>query len=550
MFRRVILAVSVLFATMMPCSCTRTYREIRGIENVLAESADSAAVMLEKLDKSSMNERCTALYAILKTQADFKREIQITSDSLALMAVEYYGGRRDRYHKAMAWYSLGCVYSEFNSTSEDADLSPINDAAATEAFLRARETFPDTTNIYYALSQYQLGVNYTRKEMFNEALLCFESCRANFERNGRLDNVSLTDYSIAAVLMLDRRYDESRALFRSLMDDPNLNDDRKHSCWLQLAKIAAYGYGEVDSALVYVDRYIEWFKNREPAAGYALKGRIFMVYHQNDSAFSYLRKSVASTKDVNTLCMNYKSLAELAVIMRNYQASVNFSKMYETLLDSVYATRSQNEITRVRIRHMEEVQRQRLHESRVRVLSAGSVMLAVTVAAFIIAYIQMDRRNKRYYIRMHDEFLVRQTRERMREGDDLLDTCRTRFKEGAAYGLIMELAPQQRFFRVEERELVNHDIGVYFADIQRQLREEAPNISANEFKYLMLKAMGLDSKTVANIMCTSLSNLRSIKSRVRQKLAEATAARFLDGQKGCDKEAVDDEKKRSFKGNV
>ncbi|MBO4498998.1 MAG: hypothetical protein J5732_01945 [Bacteroidaceae bacterium] len=537
---RAVLAVSALLTIMVSCGGTRTFRELRCIEDVLKDSSDSAAVMLEKFDTMAMNERCTALYAILRTQTDFKREIQITSDSLILKAVDFYGGRRDRYHKAMAWYSLGCVYSEFNSTPADADMSIVNDAAATEAFLKAKDLFPDSTDLYYAICQYQLGVNYTRKEMFDEALNFFRDCRSNFERNGRMDNVSLTDYSIAAVLMLDKRYDESYRLFRSLMENPNLSTDRRETCWLQLAKIAAYGYGEIDSALVYVDRYIESFKDRKPAAGYALKGRIYMVYNQNDSAFSYLSKSVASTRDINTLCLNYRSLAELAVIMRNYQASVNFSRMYETLLDSVYTVRSQNELTRVRIRHMEEVQQQRQHDLKVKALLAGLVLFAVVIAVFIFVYIQMDRRNKQYYIRMHDEFLVRQAHERRKEGGDLLESCCSGFREGTAYSLIMKLASQQRFFKVEERELVNHDVGVYFSDIQRQLRDEAPNISANEFLYLILKAVGLDSKVIANIMCTSLTNLRSIKLRVRRKLTDETASRFLEGQKGYGNESVGD----------
>ena len=530
-----LLAVSVLLVCMLSSCGGRTMRELKAVEDIVEDYPDSAQVMLANIDTGILNDKCLALYAILKTQADDKLGIPFTTDTLIMKAVDFYGGSRDRYHEAMSWYLLGCVYSGFDysngrlETLRSTDLE--NDAAATDAFLRAKELFPDTACLKYAICEYQLGVRYTNKEMYDDAIQAFRTSRDNYERLDRPDLAGLTDYSIAAVYLLKRDYKTAGRLFYDLTRSQNLTPGRRNDCWLQLAKVAAYGDGNLDSALICVDRYIAGSMDKVPAAGYTLKGQILAVHHENDSAFHYYSLSVANTNDLNTLCLNYKCLADLAVTMKNYQASVNFSKMYETLLDSVYSISSQNQITQVRIRHIEEMHGQRLHQSRVKAATISIVSVLVIAAAILLASIQVDRRRKAYYIQKMDEFRLKQAQEiadkRNARNRDVLISCCDMFRSGTAYNMIMETSVEQRPFRSEERDLLSHDIGLYFADVQKQIRDESPKISTQEFCYMVLKALQFDSRIISDIMCTSQANLRSIKSRIKQKLSQDTFTRFF-----------------------
>ena len=79
-----------------------------------------------------------ALFALLKTQADYKCRVRLTSDSLILLATDYYGTRRKTQRAALAQYYLGCAYKDMH-----------RDLDAIEAQLRATTLFPDTTNINY-----------------------------------------------------------------------------------------------------------------------------------------------------------------------------------------------------------------------------------------------------------------------------------------------------------------------------------------------------------------------------------------------------------------
>ena|GEM_PF-5241778 len=51
-----------------------------------------------------------ALYALLRTQADYKCRVRLTSDSLPLIATNYYGTKRKTQRAALAQHYLGCAY--------------------------------------------------------------------------------------------------------------------------------------------------------------------------------------------------------------------------------------------------------------------------------------------------------------------------------------------------------------------------------------------------------------------------------------------------------
>ena len=105
--------------------------------------------------------RARALYAILRTQADYKCYVLLTTDTLIRYATGYYNRNRKSYRTAMAWCSLGCVYTELEHD------------AAVDAYLQAQILFPDTTVRYYRLCYDKLGRHYLNRNMPDEALTVY-----------------------------------------------------------------------------------------------------------------------------------------------------------------------------------------------------------------------------------------------------------------------------------------------------------------------------------------------------------------------------------------
>ena len=153
-----------------------------------------------------------ALYALLRTQADFKCYVRLTSDSLPLIATEYYGTRRKTQRAALAQYYLGCTYSDM---SRDLD--------AIDAFLRATTLFPDTTNKYYAYSFYELGKLYLKHEKKHEALDAFLHYRCSDACQSDSVNIGYADINLGRTYLYMEKAEEAEPFFLRVIDNPYIN---------------------------------------------------------------------------------------------------------------------------------------------------------------------------------------------------------------------------------------------------------------------------------------------------------------------------------------
>ena len=124
-----------------------------------------------------------ALYALLRTQADYKCRVRLTSDSLPLIATNYYGTRRKTQRAALAQYYLGCTYSDMG-----------RDLDAIDALLRATTLFPDTTNKYFANSLFELGILYSNHNMCDDAISVFSRYRPLSVCESDSTNIGYADY--------------------------------------------------------------------------------------------------------------------------------------------------------------------------------------------------------------------------------------------------------------------------------------------------------------------------------------------------------------------
>ena len=88
-FRSLVLALLLIFAAS--CTPITTGRHLSQIEHLLEQDPEGASLQLDSIDTSSLNKRNLALYAILKTQADYKLYRDIPTDSVIRIATYYYG---------------------------------------------------------------------------------------------------------------------------------------------------------------------------------------------------------------------------------------------------------------------------------------------------------------------------------------------------------------------------------------------------------------------------------------------------------------------------
>ena len=158
------------------------------IDSYLHQNPDSALVNLSGISPEKLHGRETrALYALLLSLAYDKCSVPVTNDSLARMAVDYYG-KRDKGRKAMlAWYSLARVQKYGPAPGE-----------AIVSFAKAERLAQDLQDYHYlGLIEMNIADLYGRQNDTQEILRHDMLSADYFERADEPGNAVFPRYSVA-----------------------------------------------------------------------------------------------------------------------------------------------------------------------------------------------------------------------------------------------------------------------------------------------------------------------------------------------------------------
>lgn len=450
----------------------------------------------------------TALYAILRTQADYKCFVPLTSDSLVRIATDYYGTpRRKHYHAAMAWYSLGCVASEQK-----------DDLKAIEAYLRAMELFPDTTVRYYSLAEQNLGIHYLNRQMLDDALATFHSCSARLQASESWKDLAYINYHTALAHLYNKEYAEARQGFNDTWESTYSSRFLKGESLLQLAKLALHDSHDYAVALDYMDRHIAFTDARYLGVDYSLKGDAYNALGMPDSAYHYYRQSLHYDNEIHTLCCDYKELAELAPLTGRTDSLAFYVQQYTLLLDSIGELRRSEEIVSLQNNHTMELERRQMNDQQRRTWLLSAFVLLLVLLLFILWFLQHDRQRKSDYITLVDKLRQSQLK-KYGNLQDTLDSCCELFRKTAAYEIMTEAA-QASSPHIDKKAptVISHDINACFLTFRNAVKSEAPKLNEREFAFLVCHYLGFDLHSIALFLSSAYSTITAMKSRLKNKM--------------------------------
>ena len=102
---RYISIVSLLLLMTASCADRGALRALDSVESYITEEPDRALSALDSLSQAGIKgKEANARYALLYSMALDKSYTDVTDDSLARIAVEYYRDRKDPGKKAQSWY--------------------------------------------------------------------------------------------------------------------------------------------------------------------------------------------------------------------------------------------------------------------------------------------------------------------------------------------------------------------------------------------------------------------------------------------------------------
>ena len=512
------------------------------VERLLETDVKAADSILSSMPMPT-SRRDLAWYAVLKTQADYKQRKTFTSDSLITTATFFYGTSRKgtkarRYQSALAWYSQGCVYSELN-----------NDYAAIDAYLKAKDLFPDTLIRYYALAEQNLGTLYLDRMMLEQSINQLNCCKINAVRlgNTKMSNYAFVRLGLSA--LYGRDFKTSDSIFTVVLNDNSFSNSHKTLAKLQMSKIKLYNDRNYNDALLFVDSYINDMKQAsDPGTGYSVKADIYYEMNKYDSAYHYYKESMKYDIELYTRCSNADRLAELTTLFYDDE-SLLWHRLYGELRDSINNVERKHEIEELQYQHKEIMVKEKYaHRHRIIIIIYSSVLLIVVVILLFI-YSMFKHREKERILKKRQELQIEEEKIRkstielleskikaysihdpeartvlLKSYSNRLKMCTNAFVATPEYKLLCSYKLNVKELNKDEKEALFYQIKRSYMEAFTDFQNEVPGISENDILTIILKYQSLSVEHISSLFSITTD---SVKKRL-YRLSQRVSSDFLD----------------------
>ena len=534
---------TLLLATLLVgCGDRLAMRELERLETLLDSVPEQVRESLDSIPAASLRGEARALYAILRTQADYECYEPLTSDSLIRYATDYYDGNRKNYRAAMAWYSLGCVYSELQ-----------DDAAAVEAYLQAQSLFPDTTVRYHRLCYQNLGRHYLRKDMVDEALAAYIAYHNVSKGHAHL----YADIGLARAYIHKKQPEQAREILEDVLLHRNEIDTLSLGTVLfDLGKIEYTFSKDYNKADAYFDQFISLYESDKVDESYWFKGSIAESRGQYDAAKRYYEMAMQGYDEVYLHYNCARSLLYLTLDSTTQPELYGYVKRFEQTSDSINRIERRTEIDDIRTAHAMELHQRELAERHRRFMYCATLIVVCLLAAIAIGALLIERRRKQHYLRLQQELQRNQAEiykmyesiEAKRDNgalmrEQVLVLYRANLSKSTAlfhreewHTRLQKLSEQRSKdippFTIKERKQLAEVLEQCFITVITNLRDEAAKqssrLSSEDIHLCLYLALGYSTGVIRECLAASSDNvINQRKKRLVGKLPEDILGVFV-----------------------
>ena len=526
------LSVSFLVLLAILSCQSENQSKLDTVESLLADSPEEALSLLNEIKvKDLKKEKDIARYALLSSAVMDKNYIDVASDSLTRVAVEYYMLRSNKYYRMLAWYYHGLVLMNAKSYS-----------SSIVALERAEK---DAISLH---DDFHAGLIFRNKaKVFNltnnnpEAITCEKRAVSHFKRAGKDIYEAFPEVNLAIHYTNNKDYGIADSLFSDIRrnsDNPIIN---RH-CNLRLAgilvetnkdpeaalslyrKVPQANYGFIDCA--YLALVHERMNHKDSADFWMLEG-YSLAKNQSDSAtIDYTRSRLELMRG------HYQQAFRLV----DYASSIQDSLTRVLLCQSVSAAQRDFYKSETNLRD-EKIQSMRLK-------SIFGLVVGILIVLLLLMLFYLVSRKKDRVLKEQVARLTLQERE--------LD-CITRDNAHLIGSLFSEIIDHldrlsESYFRMEEgkqkeqifkqiKELASKirnddslylslekDLDRYCKGVMTKLRTQVPRIKGENLRIIMLFFAGFNYQTVQFILNkVSIESLKTVRSRFRKEITASGA---------------------------
>ena len=368
---RTVIYLLLLATLCMGCGGHGHMRQLERLEAQLDTAPEAVRLALDSIPFASLGDEERALYAILRTQADYKCDLPLTTDTLIRHAVNYYQTSHPDYRAAMAHYSLGCVYTELGDNEE-----------AIRAYLHAKTLFPDTTVRYHLLCNQNLGRHYMNKRMYKESMEAFMA----FKNVANDADLLYADLNIASILIYTGKFVMAEDILKSLLEQKEELDSLYLSnIYFELGKIE-YAYRcDYNKANDFFDLAIAYGEMAIIPLIHFFKGEIANTQKRySEASYAYLQ-ALQYSSDIYLDYSCTRELMYLSLDSTILPTQNHYVHQFEMLYDSISNYERRTEINNIHKEHEIEQHKQQATK-RIQIIIILAVLFSTIIIAIILLY--------------------------------------------------------------------------------------------------------------------------------------------------------------------
>ena len=267
----------------------RAFKELMdSAELIMNDNPERAYALMDSIDSSTIHRRSLqARYALLYTEVQYKNYIDETNDSLIMIAVRYYSGKKDVYRRFQSFYYLGCIYYSSHSYTDAA-------IALSEA-----EQLSDLINDNYRLGLLysQLGDVFFQSFDFYRAKEYYQKAQYCYVNADKESHSMYALYDVSRCLMQFNDYIEAHSVLDTvLVWAKNKNDQNLVSYCLISQLTCSLNKNDLDCAKKEINAYLENTSNKEiTSLEYSKFAQYGILNEEYTSAISNIQKGWANS---------------------------------------------------------------------------------------------------------------------------------------------------------------------------------------------------------------------------------------------------------------
>lgn len=538
-----LLAITIILLSIASCTFVNVSRTLNDVESYIMERPDSALAVLESIDRVDLNTaRTKAHHALLHAMALDKNYIDVTEDSIAKVATEYYKKHGPRRNYARALYYLGKSYY-YNEEYDKAILE----------YSKAEKVAVGCDSLY--LGMIYSGKSYTYNHNYNSSQEAYYAQKA-YEIFSKLNISSYTRaalYRLAVSYHNNDEYENALNVYNRIIDESSDVD----FVLLQSLLGKAHTMIEIeDSDYFAIDNLFRKAHNEYHAE-----------FEERDYwAWAYTLYRIEKINEADILVEKLNSANELIASFwkaRIYEFINNFREAYKYAL---IANNHQNETIENILKESLATYQKDYYQSRLELtenqIKVRTMELIATVASAIlllfIIYLVVSRYLKKQTVEKeklleYAEEIKRQLNEAKKNDyptlkRKYLSLYKSRFEtigslseqyiqaegrtdiESVMYKKVLKLINEVKkdySNRTRFEAMLDEDLDM----IMTHLREEMPKFSETDYSIFSYLIVGFDATTISRLLDISVNNIYAHKRRIRiriEKYQPEHASQFLE----------------------